>query len=43
MSRLTQHFAAQIEGVDITRSLDEATWADGRAAFEEHSVLVFRG
>jgi alpha-ketoglutarate-dependent 2,4-dichlorophenoxyacetate dioxygenase len=41
-TRLTPHFAAQIDGADITRPLDDATWADVRAAFEEHSVLVFR-
>src|SRR5712691_3622421 len=42
-TRLTPHFAAQIDGADITRPMDDATWADIRAAFEEHSVLVFRG
>ena len=42
-TRLTPHFAAQIDGADITRLLDEATWAEIRAAFEEHSILVFRG
>src|SRR6266702_7820742 len=42
-TRLTPHFAAQIDGADITRPLDDATWAEIRAAFEEHSVLVFRG
>ena len=40
-TRLTPHFAAQIDGADITRLLDDATWAEIRAAFEEHSVLVF--
>ena len=43
VTRLTPSFAAQIGGVDITRPVDDATWADVRAAFEEHSVLVFRG
>ena len=42
-TRLTPHFAAQIDGADITRPLDDATWAEIRAAFEEHSILVFRG
>jgi alpha-ketoglutarate-dependent 2,4-dichlorophenoxyacetate dioxygenase len=42
-TRLTPHFAAQIDGADITRPLDDATWVEIRAAFEEHSVLVFRG
>ena len=43
VTRLTAGFAARIDGVDITRPVDEPTWADIRAAFEEHSVLVFRG
>ncbi len=42
-TRLTPHFAAEIDGADITRLLDDATWAEIRAAFEEHSILVFRG
>ncbi len=42
-TRLTPRFAAQIDGVDITRPVDDATWRDIRAAFEEHSVLLFRG
>ena len=42
VTRLTPHFAAQIDGVDITRPVDDATWRDIRAAFEEHSVLLFR-
>jgi alpha-ketoglutarate-dependent 2,4-dichlorophenoxyacetate dioxygenase len=41
VTRLTPHFAARVEGVDITRPVDDATWAQVRAAFEEHSVLVF--
>jgi alpha-ketoglutarate-dependent 2,4-dichlorophenoxyacetate dioxygenase len=43
VTRLTPCFAARIDGVDITRPVDDSTWADIRAAFEEHSVLVFRG
>ena len=39
---LSKHFAARIDGADISRPVDDATWADVRAAFEEHSVLVFR-
>ena len=38
---LTPGFAARIDGVDVSRPVDDATWADIRAAFEEHSVLVF--
>ena len=41
VTRLTPHFVARIDGVDITRPLDDAAWAEVRAAFEEHSVLVF--
>jgi alpha-ketoglutarate-dependent 2,4-dichlorophenoxyacetate dioxygenase len=43
VSRLTPAFAAEIGRVDLSRPIDEATWAAIRAAFEEHSVLVFRG
>lgn len=43
VTRLTPCFAARIDGVDLTRPLDGPTWADIRAAFEEHSVLVFHG
>jgi alpha-ketoglutarate-dependent taurine dioxygenase len=43
ITRLTPHFAARIGGVDITRPIDNGTWAEIRAAFDEHSVLVFRG
>ena len=38
VTRLTPVFAARIDGADITRVLDERTWAEIRAAFEEHSV-----
>jgi alpha-ketoglutarate-dependent 2,4-dichlorophenoxyacetate dioxygenase len=40
---LTPCFAARIDGVDVSRPVDDATWEEIRAAFEEHSVLVFRG
>jgi alpha-ketoglutarate-dependent 2,4-dichlorophenoxyacetate dioxygenase len=42
-TRLTPHFAARVDGIDITRPLDEPAWKDIRAALDEHSVLVFRG
>ncbi len=42
-TRLTAQFAARIEGVDITRPLDDRDWAEIRAALDEHSVLVLRG
>ena len=41
VTRLAAGFAARVEGADLTRPLDEATWGEIRAAFEEHSVLVF--
>ena len=43
VTRLTPAFAARIDGVDITRPLPDRVWAEIRAAFEEHSVLLFRG
>jgi alpha-ketoglutarate-dependent 2,4-dichlorophenoxyacetate dioxygenase len=42
VTRLTPSFAARIDGADIGRPLDAATWSAIRAAFEEHSVLLFR-
>jgi alpha-ketoglutarate-dependent 2,4-dichlorophenoxyacetate dioxygenase len=43
VTRLTPVFAARVEDVDLTRPLSEAVFAGIRAAFEEHSVLVFPG
>lgn len=40
VTRLTPCFAAGIDDVDITRPVDEATWAEIRAAFEEHPVAL---
>jgi alpha-ketoglutarate-dependent 2,4-dichlorophenoxyacetate dioxygenase len=39
---LTPPFAARIDGADLIGPLDAATWQEIRAAFEEHSVLLFR-
>src|SRR5712664_3802472 len=39
----TPAFAARIDGADISRPVDDSTWAEIRAAFDEHSVLLFRG
>ena len=33
---------AEIEGVDLSRPLDDATFAAIEAAFVEHEVIVFR-
>ncbi len=35
------HFGAEIRGIDLREPLDGETFARIRAAFEEHSVLVF--
>jgi alpha-ketoglutarate-dependent 2,4-dichlorophenoxyacetate dioxygenase len=43
ITRLTSAFAARIDGADITKPVDDSTWAEICAAFEEHSVLLFRG
>jgi alpha-ketoglutarate-dependent 2,4-dichlorophenoxyacetate dioxygenase len=43
VTRLTPRFAARIDGVDVRRPVDDEAWAEFRAAFEEHSVLVVRG
>ena len=43
ITRLTPNFAARIDNADITQPLDDTTWRDIRAAFDEHSVLLFRG
>ena len=36
-------FAAEIGGVDLTQPLDDATFERVATAFDDHSVLVFRG
>ena len=43
LTRLSEHFAAEIAGVDLRHPLDDATWHEIRAALDAHSVLVFRG
>ena len=40
---LTPVFCAEIAGVDIRKPLDDATFAKIRAAFDDHSILVFPG
>jgi alpha-ketoglutarate-dependent 2,4-dichlorophenoxyacetate dioxygenase len=40
-TRLTPHFAARIDGADISQPVDPATWTAIRAALDAHSVLVF--
>ena len=43
VTRLTPYFAARLDGVDLMRPVEDRIWAEIRAAFDEHSVLVFRG
>lgn len=40
--KLTDNLAAQIDGVDLTVPLDDATVAQLRSALDDYSVLVFR-
>jgi alpha-ketoglutarate-dependent 2,4-dichlorophenoxyacetate dioxygenase len=40
---LTAHFCARVSGVSVNEGIDEATFAELRGAFEEHSVLVLPG
>ena len=36
------HLGAEIEGVDLSRGLDDGTFADIEAALDKHAVIVFR-
>ena len=36
-------FAAEVSGVDLSRPLDDATFERIAVAFDDHSMLVFRG
>ncbi|MGE5151445.1 MAG: TauD/TfdA dioxygenase family protein, partial [Rhodospirillaceae bacterium] len=42
VTKLHPLFGAEIEGTDITRPLSAREFGPIRAAFEEHSVLLFR-
>src|SRR5438045_7696466 len=42
VTRLHPLFGAEISGIDITRPLSPREFGPIRAAFEEHSVLLFR-
>jgi taurine dioxygenase len=42
VKKLTPHFGAEISGVDITKSLDDETFAAVSKAFFENQVVVFR-
>lgn len=39
--KLTGNIGAEIAGVDLTKPMDDATFAPMFEAFNEHSVLVF--
>ncbi|MFF4271791.1 TauD/TfdA dioxygenase family protein [Streptomyces sp. NPDC001536] len=41
--RAGPRFGAEIDGVDLTRPVDDLTAGELRRAFAEHKVLVFRG
>jgi alpha-ketoglutarate-dependent 2,4-dichlorophenoxyacetate dioxygenase len=43
VTRRAPALAARVDGVDLARPIADEVWAEIRAAFEEHSVLVFRG
>jgi len=36
-------YGVEIVGVDVAKPIDEATFAEVRAALDEHSLLLFRG
>jgi len=40
---LLPHLGARVEGVDLARPVDDATFRAIFDAFQEHSVLVFHG
>jgi alpha-ketoglutarate-dependent 2,4-dichlorophenoxyacetate dioxygenase len=42
IQKLTDHFGAEITGLDLTANLDDAVVSEIKAALDEHSVLVFR-
>ncbi len=43
ITKLHPLFAARVEGIDIARGFSDAAFAELRAAFEEHSVIVLPG
>ena len=42
VKRLTQHFAAEVSGVDLRESFSDADFGEIEAAFNENTILVFR-
>ena len=41
VNSLTEHFAAEISGVDLSVPIDDEDFATIKEAFDEHSILVF--
>ena len=41
VNRLTDNFAAEIRGVDLSQKIPSGDFADVKTAFEQHSILVF--
>ena len=41
VNRLTDNFAAEIRGVDLSQKIPSGDFADIKTAFEQHSILVF--
>ena len=41
VNRLTDNFAAEIRGVDLSQEIPSGDFADIKTAFEQHSILVF--
>ena len=40
---LTEHFGAEVQDIDLAQPMSDATFAALRAAFDENSLLLFRG
>lgn len=41
INKITEHFGAEVDGVDLTKPLDDGVLDDILEAFDEYSVLVF--
>lgn len=42
MRKLTEHIGVELEGIDLSRPINDAEFADINEALVEHSVVVFR-
>ena len=43
LRKLHPHYGVEILGVDVAKPVDDAVFAEIRAALDEHSLLLFRG